>query len=191
MGQAGTPNAKKCVWEPDPPYKWVQLRQTNPIPAGPAGWVHGREKRAKQTQFGPGEGVPARPTVQNKPNLAGSAGGLGLGGRTCETKPVSEDVLSVKCQVLSRRSQRSVLPAFLFQTLHFRLHTAAEPPDGMCETKPISPLGLPDGLGIRRRMPATPVSPPRRGLSCERQPKRVQCSFGVVSELLVKGSDGG
>ena len=31
VGQAGTPNAVRRVWEPDPPCRWVQLRQTKPI----------------------------------------------------------------------------------------------------------------------------------------------------------------
>jgi len=34
VGQAGTPNAVRRVWEPDPPYTWAQLRQTNPIQPG-------------------------------------------------------------------------------------------------------------------------------------------------------------
>jgi hypothetical protein len=36
VGQAGTPNAVCRVWEPDPPYEWAQLRQTNPIQLGRA-----------------------------------------------------------------------------------------------------------------------------------------------------------
>jgi len=52
-GASGTPNAICRVWEPDPPYTWVQLRQTNPIlsPAGRQARVRGRGKRAKQSQF--------------------------------------------------------------------------------------------------------------------------------------------
>jgi hypothetical protein len=54
VGQAGTPNAVCRVWEPDPPYEWAQLRQTNPIQADrtAGGRPGGRGECAKQSQFG-------------------------------------------------------------------------------------------------------------------------------------------
>ena len=69
MGQAGTRNAKKCVWESDPPYVCVQPCQTKPIqPGRPADGArtgqmretkpnlgkmgHPRDDRVKQSQSG-------------------------------------------------------------------------------------------------------------------------------------------
>ncbi len=56
VGQAATPNAVRCVWEPDPPYKWAQLRQTNPIQPG-------RQARSRRGGI-----------VRNKANSAEAAG---------------------------------------------------------------------------------------------------------------------
>ncbi len=77
VGQAGTPNAVCRVREPDPPYKWAQLRQTNPIQAGRTArrrpWegpmcetkpISGRRPAGR----GP-RGVGRQSNAQNKPNL--------------------------------------------------------------------------------------------------------------------------
>ncbi len=50
VGQAGAPNAVCRVWEPDPPYEWAQLRQTNPIQAGRAAGRRPREGRMCETK---------------------------------------------------------------------------------------------------------------------------------------------
>jgi hypothetical protein len=115
---------------------------------GPGPW---RAKRAKRTQFpatagGAGDGTRkmqnepnlhprgsiggASPTLhmgriaQNKPNLAWRAGGPGpRRAKTCQTNPISEEVSSVKYQVLCWASRpaspRSLLTAnFTLQTSH-------------------------------------------------------------------------
>ncbi len=87
--------------------------------------------RAKRTQFGWSAGAPDR--------------------EMRKTNPISEEVSSWKCQVLSRRSQRPGLQAFLLQTLHFKLHTAAQPPGRLCETNPIWPGRPGMGAGGRGR----------------------------------------
>ena len=67
-----------------------------------------------------------------------------------QTKPISEEVSSVKCQALSRRSQRSGLRALCTGDAcvapTIRLRTVAEPPPRMCETKPIGRAGRGPGL---------------------------------------------
>ncbi len=94
-------------------------------------------------------GIPQDSTIlsfhhsaPNKPNLGKSH----LEGKCCsdkdlpcvgrgdsphKTKPISEGVSSVKCQVLGRRTQRPALQAFLLQTSHFKLRTATESPGGL------------------------------------------------------------
>jgi hypothetical protein len=73
-------------------------------------------------------------------------------GASGETKPISEGVSSVKCEVSSEQSQAAA-PLSLV-TSNFTLETAAQPPS--CETKPIA------AGGKRERFGYTPVFRRRR-----------------------------
>ncbi len=63
---------------------------------------------------------------------------------TCGTKPIWEEVSSLKCEVSSEQSQAASPPSL--PTANFPLETAVKPPD---ETKPIAPRRIKDNEGYR------------------------------------------
>jgi hypothetical protein len=106
---------------------------------------------------------------------------------SCETKPIREEVSSLKCEVSSEESEASSLPTSNF-TLSTSDSTSAEPPDGVttnteeaqepsCETKPIgggvssvkwqvaSEAAIPPGLPASNFPLQTLTEPP-----CETKP---------------------
>ncbi len=64
------------------------------------------------------------------------------------TKPISEEVSSLKCEVASEQDQAASPPAsnLTLPTSHFPVETAAQPPD---ETKPIGERRIKDNEGYR------------------------------------------
>jgi len=124
---------------------------------GPPG-RHGPVDGAKQSQLRRRD-TTGKCLVEKELWRIEHAGGVG------ETKPISEGVSS-------RRSQRSGLQALctgdacVAPTLE--LHTVAEPPGRLCETKPILPWGGRHGSGMRHRMPAAPRQRVRQGKVLQR-----------------------
>ncbi len=64
---------------------------------------------------------------------------------SCETKPIDEEVSSLKCQVSSEQGQAASPPSL--PTSNLTLETAAQPPS--CETKPICAGAKKDQFGYR------------------------------------------
>ncbi len=85
-----------------------------------------------------------RPTHEETPdgvttNVAAAEGPF------CGTKPISEEVSSVECQVSSEQGQAANVPSL--PTSNLKLETAVQPPS--CETKPISARRIKDNEGYR------------------------------------------
>ncbi len=147
--------------EPGPDERKMQNEPNSAQPPGRSGPLGAKD--AKRSQFPSAargvlkgtsritpHGVTTNPglTVSNKAN---SGVRPGPGGRSCETNPISEEVSSLKCQVLSQVSRMSSpggLPTsdftLGFPNAEFRvwgpLQTSGGTPTGQsqaCETKPI------------------------------------------------------
>jgi len=137
--QSQFPSAKRNRWGKPHPTRGCNRAKTNPIRPGPV-WEPGATAPNKTNSARPA-GSMASGKCTNKANSVcpGARGAC----RCEQTKPIWPDGPW-------GTPGAGGVQGFLLQTLHFKLHTAAVPPDRSCETKPISGGS---GLGVAGRCP--------------------------------------
>ncbi len=146
---------------------WAPLVQTKPIrgdAAGDGAWGRGAWAAYKQSQFAPGR--PGRPSPRpealtlppvtlgkraKQSQFAPCRAVLRRRDGMCETKPISEGVSSVKCQVLSDKPILCTSNLTLRRSRANRSKRTQFPPrqaagaGRLCETNPICPPERPPG----------------------------------------------